>query len=135
MLCASKKCPALLQGFWGSVDQRGHQSWCQGPGESVTRALVAAGSGMDVKHPQHTPWRAKRGVKRRTEGSCNLSCLASLGSWSKLGTGGCRVMFQQNSTWAAKGFGLAKMGPGWVLWQPGVGRLHHGLASHALSLP
>lgn len=40
VLCASKKSPTLLQGFWGSVDWRGHQSWHQDPGECVTSGLL-----------------------------------------------------------------------------------------------
>lgn len=40
MLCASKKCPALLQGFWGRVDQRGCQSWYLDRGKRVISELL-----------------------------------------------------------------------------------------------
>lgn len=63
MPCASKKCPALLQGLLGICG-------LEGPSELVpgsrcpcnSRGLVAACSKRGVKHTQRALWRAKWGM-------------------------------------------------------------------------
>lgn len=97
MLCASRKCPALLQGLLGKYGPEGPSELAPGSGQVCNSyGLVAACSKSDVNtHTMHC--RAQNGVLLTPELTGHSGLLVQDGHHS-----GHRGIFQKSSSWGAR---------------------------------